>query len=587
MTFIERARSYAARGWYVHPLRVGGKEPIVLDWPHNATMDVERITVWWTGPGSERRNVGIATGPSDLFVADADLGLATREEFDTWRMRNNIPETYTVHTGRRGNYAVQMYFTGAIECNGRWTLDGVSGDIRSVGGQVVAAGSIHPESKEAYEVIVDVPLAARPPIFEQSLVKQTPKERLDPSEPRPILGKGEGRHPLMMTRLGSFHRSGMTEAEAVGALVGLSDSEFSEPISREEIEKTVSECYAKWEAPEPVAKITIGGSKTQAVDEPPVDWRAKYHTFDEMENAPPPTFLINSFLQKDVITAIAAPVAQRKSLIAANVAHSALTGDALFGHFKVTEQPTRVIYLCPEMGLLSFTDRIRRLGLMQYVGKTLFCITMNSVTNPQLKDLTDEELSGALVIVDTAVRYVLGDENSSECMKVFAKDCFGLMQRGAASLLVLFHSGKGTKESTELTLENAMRGSGELGAFISSCWATRLQVPDEPYESPSFLTNVKQRDFESKPFEVTCDKLCRLHMVPTEGEAKVTLNSKPSGKKANADGREEEARQIIKDNPDAIVRELMVLMKDARIKRGKTWIGDTRYEIHKRGAKRN
>jgi hypothetical protein len=115
-----------------------------------------------------------------------------------------------------------------------------------------------------------------------------------------------------------------------------------------------------------------------------------------------------------------------------------------------------------------------------------------------------EELIGALVIIDTAMRFTKGDENSSEDMRLFAEECFRLMKEGASSILVLFHSGKGTKESSELILENSMRGCGELGAFVSSCWATRLQDPEEPYKSASYLKNVKQRNFESKPFEVTC-----------------------------------------------------------------------------------
>ena len=80
-----------------------------------------------------------------------------------------------------------------------------------------------------------------------------------------------------------------------------------------------------------------------------------------------------------------------------------------------------------------------------------------------------------------------GDENSSEHMRQFAKSVFRLMRDGAASVLLLHHSAKGTKESNELTLENSMCGSGELGAFLSSCWATRLQDPTEPYQSASYV----------------------------------------------------------------------------------------------------
>jgi hypothetical protein len=333
----------------------------------------------------------------------------------------------------------------------------------------------------------------------------------------------------------------------------------------------------KFRFTEPTAEVTIGSSLIEP-SKAVTDWRARYHSFDEMSNAPEPTFIIEGFLQKDVISAIAAPVGQRKTIIAANAVHASITGEPLFDYFKVTERPTRTLYLCPEMGLFAFAKRIRNLGLMPYVGKTLFCRTMNSEGKLLLSDLATEELAGALVVIDTAVRFVEGDENSSEDMKVFADDCFRLMRAGAASVLVLFHSPKGTKEASELTLENAMRGSGDLGAFVSSCWATRLQNPDAGWEeSISYLKNVKQRDFESNPFTVKSDKLGRLHIVD-EPDANVKLSSKQVGPPGDKDGRQAEALQIIRDNAGLSNVKLSRKLKENGIDRSPTWVGNKRSE---------
>ncbi len=111
----------------------------------------------------------------------------------------------------------------------------------------------------------------------------------------------------------------------------------------------------------------------------------------------------------------------------------------------------------------------------------------------KLTDL-DEELPGSVVIVDTLTRFVEGDQNSSEDMSRFAKVVFGLKRRGA-TVLLLHHSVKGA--SSALTLDSAMRGSTELAAFVTCCWATRLADPDNPYQSPSLLVNVKQRDLRA------------------------------------------------------------------------------------------
>lgn len=164
-------------------------------------------------------------------------------------------------------------------------------------------------------------------------------------------------------------------------------------------------------------------------------------------------------------------------------------------------------------------------------------------------------------------------------MSVFAKSVFRLLKDGALSVLLLHHSAKSTKEAAELSLENAMRGSGELGAFVASCWATRLQEPTKPYESPSFLVNVKQRDFESKAFEITSGADCRLHIVGAPGSAKLTSKTT-----ADKDGREADALQFIKDNPDMAVREVVLNLKEMGIKRGKTWVGNKRFEVLGRGV---
>ena len=149
---------------------------------------------------------------------------------------------------------------------------------------------------------------------------------------------------------------------------------------------------------------------------------------------PPVSFLIDGFLAMGSITALAAPVGQRKSLIALNVAHSLCTGEALFGRFTVHKETVRVVYLCPEMGISSFSDRLKRIGLMPFVGQTLFCRTMSAQGLLHLDELGDE-LDAAVVIIDTAVRYLKGDENSSEHMRAFAESifrrCGGCVKRSA------------------------------------------------------------------------------------------------------------------------------------------------------------
>jgi hypothetical protein len=251
------------------------------------------------------------------------------------------------------------------------------------------------------------------------------------------------------------------------------------------------------------------------------------------------------------------------------VAHALCTGEPLFDYFKVTKRPSRVIYLCPEMGLSSFSMRLKQIGLDSCVGQTLFCQTMDE-DSIKLTDL-DEELPGAVLIVDTLTRFVEGDQNSSEDMSRFAKEVFRLKRVGA-TVLLLHHSVKGTGNSIALTLDSAMRGSTELAAFVTSCWATRLLNTDEPYQSPSLLVNVKQRDFESKPFEATCGSDCRMRIVGEPGQvAEIKKREDVEAEKMIA--------AILKDSPNMGINKLQEALREAGHKKGVKWVTKKRSEL--------
>jgi hypothetical protein len=303
-----------------------------------------------------------------------------------------------------------------------------------------------------------------------------------------------------------------------------------------------------------------------------------FHTSAEAHNAPPVTFLIDGFLQREGVTALAAPVRERKSLIALNIVHALCTGEKLFGHFEVVRRPKRVLYLCPEVSLGPFTDRVKKIGLLDYVGWNFFYRTMSSDGH---LDLADEDfqmaLPGSVVFLDTAIRFLEGDENSSKDVRAFADKIFSLLKNGAESVVLIHHSPKDMGD--HMTLESAMRGSGDMGAFLACCWGTRLQDPSHPYESASYLENLKQRDFESKPFEVTCGEDCRMRIVADPETQPATLQTR-RGNPGNKDGKDKAAEAVIRANPSMSVRELEEQLAALEINRGKTWIAKARARIN-------
>ncbi len=92
-----------------------------------------------------------------------------------------------------------------------------------------------------------------------------------------------------------------------------------------------------------------------------------------------------------------------------NAVHALLTGEPLFGRFEVVSKPDRVLLLSPESGMISLGKRIKNLGLAKFVGESLYYSSMNSdpfkLNDPRLQPA----VKGAVVIVDTAIRFLDGD----------------------------------------------------------------------------------------------------------------------------------------------------------------------------------
>ena len=280
---------------------------------------------------------------------------------------------------------------------------------------------------------------------------------------------------------------------------------------------------------------------------------------------------------------IGAFVGQKKTLAALNIAFSLCSGEALFGKYKVTRKPARVLYLGPENGLISFSDRVNRIGLREYLCKSFFYATMSIQEKRPLTALLLEEIQDAVIVIDTAIRFTDGNENDAAMMKEFAEHAFSLIRNRAACVIMLHHSPKSMTKANELTLENSFRGTGELSAFLSVALAMRTQDMDKEYESASLFRFVKQRDFEPKPssFEVTTSReTCRMTFVDGSAGAVVTL-----GNTANKDGKDDAAVALIKANQHLSGVKMAGALKNAGIERSKEWVRLKRLELGTGGLK--
>ncbi len=108
-TTLEAALCYAEYGWYVLPIRAGGKRPAISDWPNNASVDVAVIRSWWewlTENGTKPEpSVGIMTGiKSGIVVVDVDPRNGGDQYIDAYLAETKLQVCAQVRTGSGGSH---------------------------------------------------------------------------------------------------------------------------------------------------------------------------------------------------------------------------------------------------------------------------------------------------------------------------------------------------------------------------------------------------------------------------------------------------------------------------------------------------
>lgn len=143
---LKRIEELKSRGLAVMPLIPYSKNPLTK-W--------DRLkTELYTGTFPEDCNIGIICGniSGKLFVIDIDEP-SLYDEFKEYH-----DQTYIVQTGKRG-FHIYLRATNDVPKNVK--LDDPRGrhiDIKSEGGYVLSAGSIHPDTMKEYVVICDKPI---------------------------------------------------------------------------------------------------------------------------------------------------------------------------------------------------------------------------------------------------------------------------------------------------------------------------------------------------------------------------------------------------------------------------------------------
>lgn len=257
MKLLDEALRYAAAGIPVFPLhwvkqdgncscrqgamcQAKGKHPRIKNWNEEATTDAAKIKAWWEKAPSA--NIGIPMGEkSGLVALDVDTrhggegSLAMlMDEFTL------LPDTITATTGGGGKHYIFKYTEELALKNVVGFRDGL--DIRTQGGMIVAAPSIHHSGKQyawdsgksPFEMqAADMPAWLVEEIRKVGTKLTVKKKAADPA-PRKKISEG-GRNNHLTSLAGALRRKGIGEEGIIATLRAENRDRLDPPLDDETV----------------------------------------------------------------------------------------------------------------------------------------------------------------------------------------------------------------------------------------------------------------------------------------------------------------------------------------------------------------
>jgi putative DNA primase/helicase len=209
-----------------------GKHPRTKNGVHDASTDEVKIRRWWEI--WEDANIGVASGKeAGFFLLDIDPRNGGDETLTALNHKHGrLPETRTAETGGGGVHLLFKYPDFPMK-NSTGDL-GPGLDIKSDGGSIVVAPSLHPSGKR-YRWCNCAPIADAPEWFLQ-LLRDTALKSY-------AIGHGqigetipEGRRNITLTSLaGTMRRRGLIAAEIEPSLLVVNERRCDPPLPEDEV----------------------------------------------------------------------------------------------------------------------------------------------------------------------------------------------------------------------------------------------------------------------------------------------------------------------------------------------------------------
>jgi hypothetical protein len=490
---LETALKCVQRGWYIFPLQAKGKRPNLALCPHwstDSTNDAEKVREWWTK--SPDANIGVDLGKSNLTVLDFDAGDPPPEL--------GLPDTLTVRTSRGSH----VYFQGkSTQSNMNFGGQHV-GELKSDGGYVVGPRSLHP-SGATYEPIDSSKVAQLPSDIIAKLL-----DKLHQSvDVRPTGEKIPYGHYNELLRIAGKLRGtlGLEEEGLNTILVEICEKRCENPgadylemcrkIAREMAKKPVN----------PNTDAYVGSSSQAQAPKvvSPENFTDYFRSLDQLEDGDV-RMLIADFLPEGV-TLIGGLAGQGKTLFTLSLVKALTTGERFLGKFYC-EEIAPIVYMCPESSARAFKARCRKFGITN--DPELFLCRTITEGKPLMLDspILAEAVTKMkpLIVLDTLPRFNQAqDENDAAANKKLVDDIANLRALGCVGVLALHHATKSSADAP-MSLENMIRGTGDLGAMADAVYGIRrdnMLYNDGAGPMELEVRCLKPRDFDPPaPFRI-------------------------------------------------------------------------------------
>lgn len=492
-SLLSEALRLAELGIHLIPLRPKQKKPLFNTGRNHSvgSADPGKVQAWWEA--NPEANIGAPCTLNRWCVVDVDgpEGLNALAELEA--EYGELPMTWISKTGREGGAAFHYIY--------RWPTDepvptrqlATGLETRAHGAQIVLPPSIHP-SGARYEW-VEAPGAysmatpAKLPEWLHRLL-QAPRSPVERQEPparptEPIAGESTAKRRLRALAEGvasapeGERNNRLNHAAYVAGRLAaggwLSESQAVPILDAAgiaaglEAGEIVATCVSGFQAglrdgPDPEhteagtpISVKLPERKSAVVEAAEAVIIDSGITFLDLHEVLTGDFADEQWLIEPVIpkgrqTAIYAPGKLGKSLVALDIAAAAASGRSVLGH--APQAPLSVMYLDFEMTPGDLQERLNDLGyaVTDPDFETLRANLHYALLQPfepfdtarggKQVEILVEQTHAELVVVDTLIRSVEGDENTSDTIKNFNRFTGQRLKARSVSLLRIDHAGK-------------------------------------------------------------------------------------------------------------------------------------------------